>query len=98
MSNIIIATSSELREAELITNEQSACDVDLTEVPRMLLALKRDEVIDAYCKVLNRTPEELAEFEFGIDSWIGFGSVTCCEIGGGTLVGYGFDEIQMVVL
>lgn len=96
-SPMIVASAKELRAAGLISDDQYAGDIPLGDIPRVLLLIKRDEVINAYCKALGFTPEELAEFEFGIDDWIGFGSVTCYELGGGTLVGYGYNEIQMSV-
>ncbi len=98
MFNMITATTEELHAAGLISDEGCMSDIPLELIPRTLLKLKRDEVIDAYCKLRNCTPEELDKYERGIDTWIGFGSVTCFELGGGTLVGYGFNEIQMIVM
>ena len=72
--------------------------IRLEDIPKVMLKFKRDEVIKAYCDRFGFTVEELATYEFGIDDWIGFGSVTCFELGGGTLVGYGYNELQMVVL
>lgn len=92
----LITISDEVLRAN--TNYECATEVDLKHVPRLMLQLKRDEVIKAYCDRFNFTAEEILEFEDGIDDWIGFGSVTCFELGGGTLVGYGFNELQMVVL
>ena len=92
----LITISDEVLRAN--TGYEYATEVDLKHVPRLMLQLKRDEVIKAYCDRFNFTAEEILEFEDGIDDWIGFGSVTCFELGGGTLVGYGFNELQMVVL
>ena len=71
----------------------------IAEIPSVFLKLRRAEVIQAYANMTGMAPHEI-EFEFhgGIDNWIGFGSVTCFELGGGTLVGYGYNEIQMIVL
>jgi len=73
-------------------------NVALQDIPALMLKHRRDEVIKAYCEAFGFTPERLAEYEGGIDEWIGFGSVTCYELGGGTLVGFGFNTIQMAIL
>lgn len=73
-------------------------DVSFDDIPRLMLKHRREEVIDAYCSEFGFSREELLEWEGGIDSWIGFGSVACCELGGGTLVGYGHGEIQMAIV
>jgi hypothetical protein len=95
---IITISKKELYAEGVITADECIADVPLDVIPSLMLRIKRDEVIEAYCKAYKFTPEELAEYEFGIDDWIGFGSVTCYELGGGTLVGYGYNELQMVVL
>ncbi len=91
-------TESELRDAGVLSENESASDIALHQIPAIMLRVKRQEVIDAYCKQKGFTPEELAEYEFGIDEWIGFGSVTCFELGGGTMVGFGYNEIQMAII
>lgn len=73
-------------------------DVSFDDIPHLMLKHRRDEVIDAYCSVFGFSKDELLKWEGGIDSWIGFGSVTCFELGGGTLVGYGHNEVQMAIL
>jgi hypothetical protein len=73
-------------------------DIDPMDIPHLMLEHRRAEVIKAYCDAFGFTPEELAEYEGGIDEWIGYGSVTCYELGGGTFVGFGFDSIQMTVI
>lgn len=80
-------------------NEDALTEVELGEIPGVFLQLRRDEVINAYMIARNLTRDEVENtYEGGIDNWCGFGSVTCFELGGGTLVGFGFDEIQMVVI
>jgi hypothetical protein len=94
MANMITISNKELEAAGF-----GDCDlIKLEEIPRFMLLMKREEVLQAYMDAKGFTKEELATYEFGIDDWIGFGSVTCFELGGGTLVGYGYNEIQMVVL
>ena len=95
---IITISKKELYAEGVITADECIADVPIDVIPRLMLRMKRDEVIEAYCKAFEFTPEKLAEYEGGIDNWIGFGSVTCWELGGGTLVGYGCNELQMVVL
>lgn len=95
MANIITISHKELEAAGF---GDEAALIKLEEIPRLMLLMKREEVLQAYIDAKGFTKEELATYEFGIDDWIGFGSVTCFELGGGTLVGYGYNEIQMVVL
>jgi len=95
MANIITISERELEQSGF---GDEAALIKLHQIPRIMLQLRRDEVIEAYCKRYGFTREELSTYEGGIDDWIGFGSVTCFELGGGTLVGYGYNEIQMVVL
>lgn len=91
MSTMITLTNKEL-------NIDDVSLVRLEDIPRLMLKHKREQVIKAYCDRFEFTVEELAKFEGGIGDWIGFGSVTCYELGGGTLVGYGYNELQMVVI
>lgn len=96
MTTILTVSERELEQAGL---GDQAVLIELQHIPHIMLRLKRDEVIEAYMKAKGLTREELEKtFERGINDWIGFGSVTCFELGGGTLVGYGYNEIQMVVI
>ena len=97
MTTILTISSSELELKGLI--KECMTEVELSDIPSVFLQLRRDEVIEAYMKAKDLTREELEKtYEGGIDVWCGFGSVTCFELGGGTLVGYGFNQIQMVVI
>jgi hypothetical protein len=91
MIKVINVSASDLGVDDVFT-------IDPMNIPALMLHHRRAEVISAYCQVFGFTPEELAEYEGGIDEWIGFGSVTCYELGGGTLVGYGYNSIQMTIV
>lgn len=97
MTTVLTIPTSELELKGFV--KECMTEVELCDIPNVFLQLKRDEVIEAYMKAKDLTREELEKtFERGINDWIGFGSVTCFELGGGTLVGYGYNEIQMVVI
>jgi hypothetical protein len=78
--------------------KQSSEMVELHDIPRYLLQHKRDEVINAYVKETGMSLQDITtDYEDGIDSWIGFGSVSCFEINADTTVGYiGHDVIMTV--
>ena len=64
---------------------------------RIVNLLKHDELVSAYSEVTGMSEEELNEFEGGINDWIGFGSVTCYELGCLTSVGFMEDTIVISI-
>ena len=97
-NKMITISEQELKNAGILDNDGDIATIELGQIPGIMLLLRRDEVLQSYCNSYGFTIEELSKYEFGIDEWIGFGSVTCFELGGGTLVGFGYNEIQMIVL
>jgi hypothetical protein len=97
-NQMITISEQELKNAGILDNDGDIATIELGQIPGIMLLLRRDEVLQSYCNSYGFTIEELSKYEFGIDEWIGFGSVTCFELGGGTLVGFGYNEIQMIVL
>lgn len=76
----------------------SVDSIDFSSIPEVFLANRRSEVIDAYAKVTGMTADDIEnKYEGGIDEWIGFGSVTCYELDGSTMVGYGCNSIKMTI-
>jgi hypothetical protein len=97
-NQMITISNKELKNAGILDDDGDIASIDLGQIPSIMLLLRRDEVLQSYCNSYEFTIEELSKYEGGINDWIGFGSVTCWELGGGTLVGYGCNEIQMIVL
>jgi hypothetical protein len=97
MTTVLTIPTSELELKGLV--KECMTEVELSDMPRVFLELRRNDVIEAYMTARGMTRDEVEKsYEGGIDMWCGFGSVTCFELGGGTLVGYGFNEIQMVII
>lgn len=64
-------------------------------IPRLMLKYKRKEVIEAYGEITGESDVE--HLEGGIDGWIGFGSVTCCELRANTWVSYHDGDACMLI-
>ena len=96
----MIKVTCSLEEFETVTGRDPGDDwYNSNLIPKLMLEAKREEVIQAYVKATGMTREEIeTDFECGINDWIGFGSVTCCELPCYTLVGYeDQDAVLMLV-
>ena len=94
----IVATTADYRKAFPnvvdLPDEWYSADHILEHV----LKLKRDELIKAYSDATGMSVDEITnDYEEGIDDWIGFGSVTCFELGCNTYVGFNGHDLVVCI-
>ena len=82
-----------------LTEETAQLDFhDAHDALAITLLCHRGELIRAYAAASGMSEQQIEhDFEGGIDNWIGFGSVTCCELCCNTYVSLQADQIVVLI-